>query len=178
MRLSERGVVFLKKQLKTAIEVGEKDREQWEDAYYHLKLKKLVFDNPDRLNIIGSISGEMEGKDVPQPVLDGFDESIKYSRLKEKFMRYAHNWNYEKAEKYHHKATEWEQANMEKQCEELATEGHLKIAAINYHTSLHGERRIDEQSGEAGYLATANEFKKNYEMRLDVLSKIRDTPLL
>jgi len=176
MKLSQRGVDFLKKQLKKGIEVGANDRQEWEDAFYLLKLKKLKHDNPDRINLIGSVSGVLEGENVSESFLEGLEQSIKYSELKEKFMRYAHNWNYEKAEKYHKKTLEWEQATTERFCENIAEEGKTIVSAVKYHTDLHGYKTTDERTGEGGYLASTNEYKKNYDFRLDTLSKIKNNP--
>ena len=176
MKLSKRGVDYLKKNLKTAIEVGAKDRAEWEDSYYLLKDKKIAYENP-ALSLMSTMGGwEGKGEDVPESFLEGLEQSIKYSELKEKFMRYAHNWNYEKAEKYHKKTLEWEQAQTERFCENIAEKGKTIVSAVKYHTNLHGYKTTDERSGEGGYLQSTNEYKKNYEFRLDILSKLKDNP--
>ncbi len=176
MKLSKRGAKFLRDRLKIAIEIGAKDRAEWENSLFVLQLRQMKHDNPN-VSLFGSITGEYEGLDVPQSVLDGLTESIRYSELKEKFMRYAHNWDYDKAKKYHDKTLKWEQESIERHNEMLRdnTEGVL-ISSIRNHEELQGNDERIEERNEGALIQSANEYKKNFDYRLDVLHKVKDTP--
>jgi len=176
MRLTKRGAKYLRDTLKTAIELGAKDREEWENSLFVLELQQMKHDNPN-FNIIGSISGEYEGIDIPQSVFDGLAESIRYSELKEKFMRYAHNWDYEKAKKYHDKTLKWEQESIERYNEMLRDNTpSVLVSSIRNHQELQGNDERLEERNEGALIQSANEYKKNFEFRLDTLHKVKDTP--
>jgi|TARA_R110001632_G_scaffold165326_1_gene283841 hypothetical protein len=93
--------------------------------------------------------------------------SIKYSKWKEKFYRYAYNKDYDNMKKYSDKCFEYESKELE-DIMDTGGEGY----AVNIDYSISGEENV-VGSSENGILLIADQYKKFFEVRKDLLEIVK-----
>ncbi len=95
--------------------------------------------------------------------IDIMTGNIKYSLHKEKFFRYVHNDNLDKAVKYHSKCEKHERDIMDKMSEN----------PHSYNTAVfEGSDFTELGADENGYIKTCDEMKSAFEFRRDLIARI------
>jgi len=119
----------------------------------------------------GAEFGKQFKTDIPIEKIDkaikDIKSSIKYSKWKEKFYRYAYNKDYDNMKKYSDKCFEYES----KELEDIMDNGGEGYA-VNIDYSISGEESV-VGSNENGILLIAEQYKKFFEVRKDLLEMVK-----
>ena len=147
----------------------EKELETRINSYYLMSMCK------DGATIMSLQRGAEFGKqfetDIPKERIEraikDIKGSIKYSKWKEKFYRYAYNKDYDNMMKYSDKCFKYESKELE-DIMDTGGEGY----AVNIDHSFFGKENV-VGSNENGILLIAEQYKKFFEVRKDLLEMVK-----
>ena len=163
-------------ELKKIIERESTFRKQQDDLHQVMSNRVLLWKIRDMDNVqfaggidtdlFPLITSEAQCKRL-ENILESGEEGQKYSLWKEKFLRYVHNNDAQRATKYHHKCEEYENKSMEDMVENPKTTGCVVFGGGENNMGLTPDAL---PQNEGGYIKMCDEFKKAYEFRMDLLA--------
>jgi len=109
--------------------------------------------------------GEKWTREKLELLIENFEDSLTTSKYKEKFYRYAHNFNMEKSKKYHAKLNDNSIEQLEKMRVSVAEGGGCVLGIDNAINNSKDEY----SSGEDAYLKYADQIKTANKIREDML---------
>tara|TARA_R110002012_G_scaffold127495_1_gene279768 strand:- start:7931 stop:8494 length:564 start_codon:yes stop_codon:yes gene_type:complete len=106
-----------------------------------------------------------------QNMKGGYDMSIKHSNLKQKFLRYAYNMNYKKAQEAHDKLSE-KQLEMCEEMSEADQDGNPFVYSCRQYGINNGEKDTIHTNG-GSHFAYSKEMKVSYDWRVKLLKSLK-----
>ena len=157
-----------KQEIQKVITREEEYRQELKERNTHYMLMSMAKMGVNIMSLQrGAEFGNQFETDIPKEKIDKAIEQlkpcIKYSQWKEKFYRYAYNKDYDNMKKYSLKCSKHENESLDELMED--SEG----LAVQIDRTLHDKENSFGKNEEALRLI-ANEYKKCYETRKDLLS--------